>query len=299
MSFPEHIERVLAAYGVRPDTKAALYDLYVALGDEVLEVFGDLADGVASVSELHPEDTSTIRAAVVERYLRRNHPRWLESIPTPSLWHPRVAEGRASGAALPLRALPNGMLILGRNAHSGGRAETISFDIIARDLEDALAIARAEGQQHTLPGSIGETSGTFDSARGVALIWEVQPNVFRPRGDRNRAIARIFRRHRQWHVDTLTAALEWLRSQKCEMFVLRGSALAIAHEMNPAKPISDMIAALHDRTVEEVARALELSLTDPTGDDELVLLDSIVMNHALRRHVLQHGPAGILWKIIR
>ena len=59
---------------------------------------------------------------------------------------------------------------------------------LAADLEDALLIAGAEGQQHTIPGSIGETSGTFDSALNVALIWEVQPNVYKPAGERNRLV---------------------------------------------------------------------------------------------------------------
>src|SRR6185503_11883145 len=157
---------------------------------------------------------------------------------------------------------------------------------------------KAEGQQHTLPGSAGETSGTFDSARGVALIWEVQPNVYKPQGERNRAIAKLYRRHRNWHVATLTAALEWLRGQNCAVFILRGNALAIAHEVNPAKPVSETIASLHDRTVDEVARALGLPLLDPTDDDELVLLDSIVMNHALRKHVLQYGAASAIWKTV-
>lgn len=298
MSFPQHIEQILNAYGVRADTKAALYDLYVSLGDEVLEVFGDIAEGVASVTELRPEDTVAIRARVVERYLRRNHPRWVAGTPTASLWHPREAEGRASGAVFPLHEHPNGLLMLGRNAHLGGRSETISFDLVARDLDDAIAIATAEGQQHTLPGSVGETSGTFDSVSGVALLWEVQPNVFKPQGERNRAIAKIYRRHRDWHVVTLTAALGWLSAQTCTTFILRGSALAVAHEMNPAKPISEMIASLHDRTVGEVARALNLVLADPTGDDEFALLDSIVMNHALRRHVLEAGAAGLIWRVI-
>ena len=298
MTFPDHIDRVLTAYSVRADTKAALYDLYVTLGADVLEVFGDIAERVASVSQLQPEDTRTIRATVVERYLRRNHPRWLENLPTPSLWHPRAAEGRASGAAVPLRPRDNGILVLGRNAHSGGRSETISFDIVAGDLDDAIAIAGAEGQQHTIPGSVGETSGTFDSARGIALIWEVQPNVFKPQGERNRAIAKVYRRHRDWHVATLTAALEWLRAQNCAIFVLRGDAIATTHEMNPAAPVSDTIVALHDRTVGEAARTLGLTLHDPTNDDELLLLDSIVMNHALRKHVLQHGSVNSVWKIV-
>jgi len=305
--FPSHIEQILTAYGIRSDTKAALYDLYVSMGDEVLEVFADLAEGVTSATLLQPEDTLSIRERVVERYLTRNHPRWLAQMPTASLWHPREAEGRASGAAVPLGGIsqcvrsviehvPDGMLILGRNAHFGGRAETISFDVVARELADAIALGKAAGQQHTIPGSAGETSGTFDSANGVALIWEVQPNVYKPQGDRNRAIAKIYRRHRNWHLVTLAAALEWLAAQKAAVFILRGGALAVTHEVNPQQPVSDTIAALHDRTVERVAAAFDLTLTDPTSEDELTMLDSCVMNHALRKHVLREGASGVVWR---
>ena len=298
MPFPEHIERVLDAYHVPAATKSALYDLYLSMGDEVLEVFADLADGVTSATMLTPDDTLLIRERVVERYLRRHHPRWLEGKPTASLWHPRAAEGRASGAAIPLTRIPEGIPILGRNAHHGGRAETISFDVVDPDLEDAVLIAKAEGQQHTIPGSVGETSGTFDGAHNVALLWEVQPNVYKPAGERNRAVAKVYRRHRNWHVTTLRLALEWLRAQNTETYIVRGSALAITHEVNPAKPVSETIAALHDRTVEEVARAAGATLAEPTNEDELLLLDSGVMNHALRKHVLVNGAAAAMWKFM-
>lgn len=313
MSFPPHIDHVLTTYGIRAETKAALYDLYLSMGGEVLEVFADLADGVTSATMLEPDDTLTIREQVVDRYLRRNHPRWLEGMPTASLWHPRVAEGRAAGAVVPQgelpasargvigddQPLPDGILVLGRNAHFGGRAETISFDVVARDLDDALAIAKAAGQQHTIPGSVGSTSGTFDGEHRLALLWEVQPNVYKPAGERNRAIAKIYRHHRNWHLITLAAALEWLAAQNATTFIVRGSALAITHEVNPAKPVSEAIAALHDRTVEQVTRALGLTLTDPTDEDERTLLGTTVMNHALRKHVLQAGASGMMWNVVR
>jgi len=295
LPFPDHIEAVLDAYKVPAATKSALYDLYLSMGDEVLEVFADLADGVTSATALSPDDTKLIRERVVERYVRRNHPKWVEGKPTASLWHPRVAEGRASGAAIPMSRIPEGIPILGRNAHYGGRAETISFDVVAADLEDALLIAKAEGQQHTIPGSVGETSGTFDSEHNVALIWEVQPNVYKPSGDRNRSIAKLYRRHRDWHVITLGIAIGWLLAQRTEIYLLRGSALAATHEVNPAKPVSETIAALHDRTVERVAREADLTLVDPTGNDELAMLESCVLNHALRKHVLREGAAGSIW----
>jgi hypothetical protein len=312
MSFPPHIENVLITYGIRAETKAALYDLYLSMGGEVLEVFADLADGVTSATMLEPDDTLTIREQVVERYLRRNHPRWLEGLPTPSLWHPRVAEGRAAGAVVPQgeipatvkrvvpddQPLPDGILVLGRNAHFGGRAETISFDVVARDFADALAIGKATGQQHTVPGSVGATSGTYDGEHRLALLWEVQPNVYKPAGERNRAIAKIYRRHRNWHLITLTAALEWLAAQSATTYILRGQALAITHEVNPAKPVSEAIAAFHDRTVEHVTKTLGWTLADVDEAEELQLLETSVMNHALRKHVLQHGARNTLWRLL-
>lgn len=312
VSFPPHIDRILNTYAVRADTKAALYDLYVSMGDEVLEVFADLAEGVTSASMLEPDDTLAIRERVVERFLTRNHPLWLEGRPTPSLWHPREAEGRASGAAVPLgeipdvakravgddQPLPDAILMLGRNAHFGGRAETISFDAVARELADAIALGKALGQQHTLPGSAGETSGTFDSGENVALIWEVQPNVYKPAGERNREIAKIFRRHRNWHLITLATAFDWLFARGAQTFILRGAALSATHEVNPAKPVSDMIGELHDRTVARVAEAVGATLADPTDDDERTLLQSAVMNHALRQHVLRNGAAGAMWRVV-
>lgn len=310
MPFPDHIEAVLSAYGISADTKAALYDLYLSLGTEVLEVFADLSDGVTSAAMLQPDDTLVIREQVVERYLRRNHPRWTQGLPTASLWHPREAEGRASGVAVPLsgfpelarrvlgdESLPEGLVMLGRNAHYGGRVETISFDVVVPDLEDAIEVGRAAGQQHTLPGSIGQTSGTYDGSSNLALLWEIQPNVFKPAGDRNRAIARIFRRHRNWHLVTLAIAVDWLRHQDARIFILRGGALAATHEVNPAKPVSETIAALHDRTVKRVAEAEGARLVEAEQEDGIALLDSLVMNHALRRHVLEHGPERVFWRL--
>lgn len=310
--FPPHIARVLEDFGVPADTKAALYDLYVSMGDEVLEVFSDIAEAVASPTHLRPEDTVEIRHRLVERYLRRNHPRWLAGSPTASLWHPRVLEGRASGLAVPLgevpdsaygvvgenQIVPDGILILGRNAHYGGRQETISFDIVARELDDAIAIGQAAGQQHTMPGSIGETSGTFDSVRQIALIWEIQPNVYKPAGDRNRSIARLHRKHRNWHLATLACALDWLRAREGRIYILRGEALAPTHEVNPARPVSEMIVAHHNRTVERVVAALGGSLDPLTPADEALMSESPAMNHALRKHVAEHGAAAAMWRVM-
>lgn len=311
MPFPDHIELVLTRFGIAPDTKAALYDLYVSMGAEVLEVFADLSETVAAPSELRPEDTIPIRETIIERYLRRNHPKWIDNIPTPSLWSPRSSEGRASGLAMPLgdiatlarrvvpidQPVPSGILMMGRNAHFGGREETVSFDVVASDLEDAIAIGKAAGQQHTLPGSVGETSTTFDQTHNIGLVWEVQPNVYKPAGERNRAISKIYRRHRNWHLMTLAAAIDWLRQRQATVFVLRGEALATTHEVNPEKPVTDTIVALHNRTVADVARGLELTLREVSRDDEMLLLPSIVMNHALRQHVVARGAGGMMWRV--
>lgn len=299
MPFPEHIERIFEAFGIAPDTKAVLYDLYVSMGPEVLEVFSDIAEGVASPSTLRPEDCADVRARVVERYLRRNHPLWLEGTPTPSLYRPRAAEGRAAGLAIPLGSIEgrDGVIVQGREAHFGGRDSTISFDIVAADLDDALALGAAAGQQHTIPGSVGETSGTIDADRLIALIWEIQPNVYKPAGDRNRAIAKIYRRHRNWHIFTLIAALQWLRAKSFRVYVVRGEALAPTHEVNPAKPVSPTIVALHNRTVENVTRELGLALAPASRDDEQMLLNAEVMNVGLHKHVTAFGAGEAIWRV--
>jgi hypothetical protein len=308
MPFPSHIERVFEAFRVPADTKAALYDLYVSLGDEALEVFGDIAESIDDSSTLRPEHCTAIRAQLVARYLTRNHPLWLNGKPTPSFYRPRLLEGRASGVAIPLgeipghaklddQPLPDGIVVQGRNAHFGGRSETISFDVIPRDLDDAITIGRALGQQHTLPGSVGATSGTTDALHQIALLWEIQPNVYKPTADRNSEIARVYRRHRNWHVITLLAAIEWLRAKSFRVFIIRGEALPATHEVNTAKPVTPSIIALHNRTVSTVTRALDLDLFPATHDDEQLLINSTVMNTGLQKHVAGGGAGGAVWRV--
>src|SRR3954465_13894395 len=106
MPFPEHIARVFDDFGIAADTMEVLYDLYVVMGDEVLEVFGDIAENVDSPAALRPEDCAPIRARVGGRDLRRNPPRRAARLPALSLYHPRAFEGRVSGAAIPLGAVP-------------------------------------------------------------------------------------------------------------------------------------------------------------------------------------------------
>jgi len=307
MAFPAHIERVFDIFGVPADTKNAIYDLYVSMGEDALEVFGEIAETVDSPANLRPEHCQTVRKRVVERYLTRNHPRWREGQPTASFYRPRALEGRASGLAIPLgpidpkgvaddQPVPEGILMQSRNAHSSGREGTISFDLIPLDLQEAIAIGQAAGQQHTLPGSVGETTGTLDGERALALIWEIQPNVFKPAGERNRNIAKLYRKHRNWHIITLVAALEWLRAKKFRVYILRGEALVATHEVNPEKPVSDTIIKLHNRTVENVTRGLEMILKPANRDDEQLLLDSSLMNVGLFDHVTFSGAAGAIWR---
>jgi hypothetical protein len=310
MPFPDHIEHIFEAFAIPAETKAVLYDLYVAMGDEVLEVFGDIAESVDNPASLGPEHCLTIRSMIVERYLIRNHPKWIDGNPTPSFYRPRLLEGRASGVAIPLGALPakaasmldrqpvpDGIVVQGRNAHFGGRSETISFDVVAANLRDAIAIGQASGQQHTLPGSAGATSGTTDATHQIALLWEIQPNVYKPLGERNREIARVYRRHRNWHVVTLLAAIEWLRAKSFRVFILRGEALPATHEVNAAKPVTPAIIAMHNRTVENVTRALDLSVIPATPDDEHLLANSSVMNTGLEKHVAAFGAAAAIWRV--
>lgn len=321
--FPPHIGEILNRFGVRPDTKAALYELYVGLGNEVLERFADLCADLPSPSSVHPGDISGLRAAVVDRFLRDKHWQWVAQRPTASLWHPRDLEGRAAGLAVPLgllglepsglgtevnalarrilgeaQPIPEGILMLGKNAHSGGRNETISFDVIAADLSDALEIAGAEGQQHTLPGSVGETSGTIDAIRSLALLWEIQPNVLKPSADRNRSIRQVYRRHRNWHVITLVAALRWLRTRRISIYIVQGQALRMTHELNPAVPISDTVMALHDRTVRLVIESLGGFVVSVSAEETAMLLDTELMNTSLKGHVRDNGGADAIWKVV-
>ena len=137
MSFPPRIATILDEFRIQPDTKAALYALYIDMGEEVLDVFGDLADEVAAPHLVTPEDTVKIRPRLVERFLRRNHPHWIDGKPTPSFWCPRALEGRAAGLAIPIerrfdstvreiigpsQPIAEGMMLLGKNAHFGGRS---------------------------------------------------------------------------------------------------------------------------------------------------------------------------------
>ena len=67
--------------------------------------------------------------------------------------------------------------------------------------------------------------------------------------------------------------------------------------MNPAKPVSDAIVALHNRTVANVVTGLGMKLIPAGRDDEQVLLDTEVMNVRLYNHVTLHGAAEAIWRV--
>lgn len=321
MTFPGHIAEVFERFRVPAETQAALYDLYVSMGADALDAFAEWTSATGnSPAATRPEDVTAIRALAVDRYLMRNHPRWINDEPTATLFNPREAEGRFAGVAAPVGAfdpetegnagdaaraassaleagqsVPSGILMLSRNGHFGGRPKTISFDVVERDLESALRFARAEGRQHTLPGSAGETTGSLDGSS--ALIWEIQPNVLKPEGDRNRDIRAIYGRHRNWHVATLAAALLWIREKVTDLWVVRGAALKTVHEVNPGQPVSELVTDHHDRTVKRVSEALGMFLVDPGAHDAGILLDTELMNAALTKAVSADGATPYLWRV--
>ncbi|HUP65748.1 MAG TPA: hypothetical protein VM557_10765 [Thermoanaerobaculia bacterium] len=318
--FPPHISAVLDGYEIPAAAQAALYDLYLFFGSPVLEAFADLVTVLPSTARVQPEDLSDLKLMVVDRFLERWHPRWLEGAPTPSLYHPREAEGRAAGSAAPVgdfneegegpaaesarlareivgknESLPRGILIVSRHAHFGGRANTVSFDIVAAEIEHAKQLGRAAGRQHTLPGSAGATTGAMEGA--AALLWEIQPNVYKPEGMRNREISALFRKHRNWHVATLTSALIWLRTRCPETWILKGSALELTHEVNPAEPIGELVPEHYDRTVHRVCSHLGIVLDDARESDRDRLLGSVLMNSALAAAVSAAPPGSFLWRV--
>ena len=308
MPFPPHIDHVLTTYGIRAETKAALYDLYLSMGGEVLEVFADLADGVTSATMLEPDDTLTIREQVVERYLRRNHPRWLEGMPTASLWHPRVAEGRAAGCGRAAgrvageRAARDRRRSAASRRHSRPRPQrafrrTRGDDLVrrrrARSRRRAGDRRRPRGSSTRSPARSARRPGTFDGEHRLALLWEVQPNVYKPAGERNRAIAKIYRRHRNWHLITLAAALEWLAAQNATIFILRGTALGdhARSESREAGLRSDRRAARPHGRAGHARPRPDAHRADGRRRAARSSAPS-VMNHALRKHVLQAARLG-------
>jgi hypothetical protein len=312
--FPPDVEALLTQFGILPDTKAALYDLYLSAGPAAIERFGELADEAGSISGLQPADVERVRHQIADRYLSNNHGSWLDGEATQSFWRPRMLEGRVSGLIRPLsrisRALaavdplaarigriigddqpyPEGLLLMGRHAHAGGRLDTISFDLVPLDEAEAVKLSRGSGRQHTLPGSIGATSGTYNDMIGAVLLWEIQPNVWKPSEGRNEELRAIWRKLRNWHVATLAAAIQWAWKDAIIIYAVAGKALAATHEVNRDEPLSPAIAEAHEKTIESVVSASGGVIRVATAAEIESLLEAEVMNHGLSEYVA--GEAG-------
>jgi hypothetical protein len=284
VSLPARVSEVLVAWDVAPAVRARLAELHVFLGEPAFDAFVRLAEACGRAPrDIEPEELDAVRALAGEAYLLRHHGDWVAGRPTPGFWRDRTLEGATAGLVTPLGDLsapasaflgdmreacvratgpdqprPQGLLLVSRNAHYGNRPDDLSVDLVPSDVEQALILNRCVGQQHTLPGSIGETSGTAIADPPIAVMWEVQPNVYKPSPDRNREANATWRRHRNWNVITATSAFAWLRENTYTTFVLRSEALQLAHEVNPGKPVTADIEAMHDRTIGAALAALGL-----------------------------------------
>ena len=313
MPLPPKIAETLVAFGLSADAIAAVEDWHHHLGPVAVEALTELVESRGlDPRELGPGDLEALRALAGARYLRDNHARWLRGESTPGFWRDRSRGGIASGLVIPLGDLatsgqplvrrlaeaarlaigetqppPRGLLLVSQNTHRGNQDDTIAFDVVPTGIEEALALNAAAGRQHTLPGSIGETSGRTSGEPPTAVLWETQPNVYKPSAARNAEAREAYRRHRGWPLVTAVAALGWLRAHGYRVLVLRGSGLRAAHEVNPAEPLGPRIEELHDRTFERAAHALGWSLADLARDEvvpELATLDKVNLAAAVSAH---------------
>jgi hypothetical protein len=303
MSLPPAVAQTLIEFGFASDVRAGIAEQYRFLGPGALEALVELTEGRGrSPVDVKVEDLAEVRAIVGARFLESSFGAWKQGDPSAGFWRNRKLEGGATGMAIPLGDLddagnpfsvrvaraaevaagpdqphPQGLLVLSKGGHYGNRPGEFSMDLVPSDLESALAVNAGVGQQHTLPGSIGETSGTATGDPAVALVWEIQPNIYKPSADRNQAANKVFRKHRNWHLITAIASFAWLEQAGYRTFVLKGSALALAHEVNADKPLTPEIESAHDRTVEKALGALgmrgESCAGDPDGDVLRELVD--------------------------
>jgi len=313
VSLPRSASEALLRFGVPAETIAWADDLHRHLGPPVVDALSELVETLGvPPAELRPEHLEAIRPMLGERYLRAQHAAWAKGGSSPAFWCDRTAPGAARGvvsalgdveaAATPLLArvaraaarpdhpAPRGLLLVSQNAHRGNQEGTFAFDLVPSRLEDALALNAALGRHHTLPGSIGETSGRVLADPALAIVWEVQPNVYKPKGERNRGASAAYRRHRAWPLVTAAAALCWLLERRYRVFVLKGDALRAAHEVNPSEPLSPEIERLHDLTLEAAAAGLGLRLA--SGEDvsvplELARLAKVNLGRAIEERGLQ------------
>lgn len=325
MSLPPRFARVLSEHGVAADTRLRIQDLYYSLGAGVMDALAELAERRALLPpDIRPEHLEDVRPILGEAYLRHHHGEWTEGQSSRGFWQDRSQRGAIGGKVRPLGLLdegeaeglplrvsrvaaaalpddqpkPKGLLLLAEDSHSAARPATFSFDVVPRDLEAALQLNACTGRQHTTPGSIGETSGTLLADGGPGLVWEVQPNVYKPTPERNREARSTVGRHRSWPVVTTVAAFLWLREEGRRVFVLRPEGLRPAHEVNPRdEPLGDELLALHERNVRTATGALGLELTPPAPDFDCLPLARAV-SPALERAFHELGADALFWELI-
>lgn len=288
MTLPRSVSEALLRGGVPADTIAWADDLYRHLGPPVVDALSELVEARGlEPAQLRPEDLDAIRPMLGERYLRSHHSAWSRRGSSAAFWCDRSVEGAARGlvtalgdmeaadtpllarvgeaarrAAGPDQPPPRGLLLLSQNAHRGNQDGTFAFDLVPADIEQALALNGSVGRHHTVPGSIGETSGRSLADPPLAIVWEVQPNVYKPTAERNREARAAYRRHRCWPLVTAVAALSWLCERGYRVFVLKGQALRAAHEVNPLEPLSPQIGRMHDATMASAAAGLGMTLSE-------------------------------------
>lgn len=320
MTLPREVSEAFLRFGVASETIAWADDLYRHLGPPVVDAISELVETRGwSAADLTPEHLESIRPMLGERYLRANHAAWSNGAGSPAFWCDRSVEGTARGivtalgevesastpfaarvgaaaksAAGPDQPPPRGLVLVSQNAHRGNQEGTLAFDLVPTDLEEALSLNWAVGRHHTLPGSIGETSGRVLAEPGLAILWEVQPNVYKPAGQRNAAAKKAYRRLRAWPLVTAIAALAWLAEKRYRVFVLRGEGLRAAHEVNPEEPLSPEIERLHDRTFAAAVAGLGLRFL-PASEPPPSLRALAKVN--LGRAFEEAGLAGLLREI--
>ena len=237
------------------------------MGAEVLEVFADIAEAVASPSELRPEDTLPIRETIVERYLSRNHPRWIA----------RTSRRRASGRRACRKVAPTDWPFRSA-ARRRSRARRRRRSADSRRHPDARpqrALRRTRGDDLVRCHRRGSRrrdrhrQGQRPAAHAARLGRRDERHVRRTPQRRpalGSAAERLQtgRRAQPRDLEGLPAASQLaphharrgarLAAQRnVATYILKGEALAITHEVNPDKPVSDTIVAHHNRTVAEVS----------------------------------------------
>ena len=325
MSLPPRFVRVLSEHGVAADTRLRIEDLYYSLGAGVMDALAELAERRAlRPPDIRPEHLDDVRPLLGAGYLRRHHAEWSAGESTRGFWQDRGQKGAIGGKIRPLGLLdeeeaegfcrrvheiaagvlpedqpkPKGLLLLAEDSHSAARPATFSFDLVPRDLKAALELNACAGRQHTTPGSIGETSGTILPEGGPGIVWEVQPNVYKPTAERNREARGTVGRHRSWPVVTTVAAFAWLRDDSRRVFVLRPEGLRPAHEVNPRdEPLGDELLPLHERNVRAAADALGLELVPPAPDFDCSPLARVI-SPGLERALHAQGAEALFWELI-